>query len=441
MGQQAEDISKIEDIGERLDALLDALETSSQEVAKVGSSLNVPLDQLQAQELATQPGAVVDDSGRVQTANKKEAAPPEPVPEPVPGTTPQDVSESSSEAIPEAAPEPHPPTQVEEEAPRQGPDAHDEGVSVSDVSSPESDDPSAEPEDRSSPSEQPGTTERDENPAETVSQVDAPDNAERDEGPIVDDGLLIEPEAGRASPQADDIDGAPAGPATLEKELDEELEALLASGMFEDPLEEAGIDESAAPLDLPEEPAEPQAAEPEAGERKPNLPTNETELIGELDEQLAALADMQLSDPELPAPGGAPSEPATPRPAPEPVASPETPTEQPKPAAPAAPQVAPQPVKLPEGRPGWRGRLERAISVMRPHAQRAWAGAQRAAIAGATRASAPLRDKPAVLQVVGWVGLVHLFMAACVWMYLLMWHNPPPPPPATAQPALQSEAR
>ena len=387
MGHQAEDILKIEDIGARLDALLDALETTSQEVAKVGTSLNVPLDELSALELANQPGAMVDDSGRaVVPATRAPATPEAEVAAPDEPTASSDEEAVGIESVME------------------------EAIASQSVEEP-------------------------------AGQVDQGEQEREEDGPIVDDGLLIEPEAQRAASMTDDIDGAPAGPTSLEDELDEELEALLASGMFEDPLEEAGIDESAAPVVRAEEIPEPAGIEPPNDDRKPNLPTDEAELIGELDEQLAALADMQLSDPEPPQPATGPiEEPAPVAPAPpEPKAS-SSPPAEPKAAAPT-PEVVTRPVEAPVGRSAWRGRAERTQAALRPLGERAWAQAQRAAISSATRMSAPLRDKPAVLQIVGWVGLVHLFMAACVWTYLLIWHNPPAPVPTTPQPRLETEAR
>lgn len=398
MGHQAEDISKIEDIGQRLDALLDALETSAQEVSKVGSSLDVPLDQLRAQELASKPGAMVDDSGRVIVPSSPRAgavspAPPEGAPEALETGA---AIESPAVAIPEGQPEAQPEVQAELESEPEPVDAFEpESVGV---------------------------------------------EAEEEDGPIVDDGLLIEPEAQRRAGFVDDIDGAPAGPTSLEDELDEELDALLSSGMFEDPLQEAGIDESAAPVVLAEEAPKPQVPAPEPGERRPNLPTDEAELIGELDEQLAALAEMQLTEPESPEPARAPSDVPAEASAPR-VSEPEArPPAKPVDERPA-PEVVTRPVAPPTGRGAWRARADRAAVVLRPLGERALAGARRAAIAGATRSSAPLRDKPAMLQIVGWMGLVHLFMAACVWAYLLLWHNPPPPVPAAAQPTLQAGAR
>lgn len=366
MAHQAEDISKIEDIGERLDALLDALEESSEEVARASSSL--------------------DDDAPPPARKKRE----------------------DPKAAPEAKTVAQPETVAESRA----------------------------------PTEHPQESEETSGPA-----------AEADAEPVIDDGLLIEPEA-KSSPvtATDDVDGAPVGSDDLERQLDEELASLLASGVFEDPVGEMGTDESAEPVELPEEDADADA-DADAGaeaellestavpERKPNLPTDEAELIGELDEQLAALADAQLDadeptpEPIAPAPE-APIEPESAEvqaPEPEPAEAP-APEPVPEPAAPAA-TPAPTPVPA-ANKPAWRAAADRVFVVAGPVVVRVANRTGDALIVGARRASAPLDSKPQLKQIVGWVALVQAFLATCVWVYLALWHSPPQPP-TTPQPTLQ----
>jgi pilus assembly protein FimV len=407
MPRHAEDISKIEDIGQRLDALLDALETTSSEVARVGADLDKPLEALLAEASASKPMPERSPPKWAPDVAAQPAAAPELPPEPVaaeadavaqPQEEASDEPESSSaselETRPKAEPEPEPEIEPEIEAEAEPELEIGEG-SQTDAIEPE------------------------------------PQAGVFDENTAIDDGLLIEPESYTSKP-ADDIDGAPVGPLNLEAELDQELESLLASGMFEDPLAEMGVDESAEPLELAEEPA--RSVAPAAEVRKPNLPTDEAELIGELDEQLAALADAQLADdgpaegsppPEAPAPAArhpaaAPAAIATPKP--EPAAAPEVVT---RPVAPSAP-----------AKRGWKLHAERAWLASKPVAERMAVRAGKIAVAGATRASAPLKDKPAAKQIVGWVALVHAFYAACIWVYLTLWHNPPPPPAEAPQPTI-----
>lgn len=368
MAHHAEDISKIEDIGERLDALLDALEESSQEVARASASLD-------------------------------EDAPPPPRPK-QPTPEPQASAKTEPEARVEAADETE-------------------------------------------------TTVADEPPAAAPEAIDEP-QLQQDAEPVLDDGLLIEPEHQTPAPASDDIDGAPVASEDLERELDEELASLLASGVFEDPVGEMGIDESADPVELPDEEldaeAEAELLAPTAPpERTPNLPTDEAELIGELDEQLAALADAQLEadepapEPELPAPEpepqieSAPTEAATPEPAPEPAAqATQQPEPKPEPAV-ATPAAAVVPV-VPK--PKWRAAAERALVVTKPVVMRVASRTSTAMVTGARHASAPLDGKPQLKQIVGWVALVQAFLATCVWVYLALWHNPPQPPTAP-QPTLE----
>lgn len=367
MAHHAEDISKIEDIGERLDALLDALEESSEEVARASSSL--------------------EDDAPPPPRKKPEQ------PKPAPESTPEPASAAPSE--PEQAD-----VAPTEELPEE------------------------------SPAEEPA--------------------AEADDGPVIDDGLLIEPEAQvPPNPPSNDVDGAPVGSDDLERELDEELASLLASGVFEDPVGEMGTDESADPVELPDEDPDADARaeaellqSPSEPERKPNLPTDEAELIGELDEQLAALADAQLEADE-PAPKPvAPSpepqiqaEPAEPKaPEPEPAAAP-----APEPAT-AEPAPAPAAASAPAvDKPAWRAAADRVLVVAGPVVVRVAKQTGEALIVGARRASAPLDSKPQLKQIVGWVALVQAFLATCVWVYLALWHNPPQPP-TTPQPSLQAPA-
>lgn len=378
MAHHAEDISKIEDIGERLDALLDALEESSQEVARASASLD-------------------------------EDAPPPPRPK-QPALEPQAVAKTEPAPV-QATDEPE--QQVVEEPQATEPEAH-----------------AAQPEELSE------------------QLAEQQDEAE----PVLDDGLLIEPEQQAPEPASDDIDGAPVASADLERELDEELESLLASGVFEDPVGEMGIDESADPVELPDDETDA-AAEAELlapstpPERTSNLPTDEAELIGELDEQLAALADAQLEADE-PAPE---PEPTLPSPAPEPQieAQPiEAAASEPAPAS--TPEPTPQPETKPEppaatpaaavvpvvDKPKWRAAAERALVVAKPVVVRAASRTGTAMVAGARRASTPLDGKPQLKQIVGWVALVQAFLATCVWVYLALWHNPPQPQTAP-QPTLE----
>jgi hypothetical protein len=355
MAHQAEDISKIEDIGERLDALLDALETSSNEVARIGSSLDTPLAELQA-----------DASG---TSPKPPTASPSPDPEPqafqAPALEPD--QETEPEPVMDSAPQPE----------SEGTDAEDTQI---------------------------------------------------------DDGLLIEPEFVRQAEASQAIDNAPVGPLDLEEELDQELAALLESGVFEDPLAEMGVDESAEAIELPEE-VEPVATAPQPPQdRQPKLPTDEAELIGELDEQLAALADAQLADAEESHTSEAD--------APDPTELSEPEAESESEAEPTKPEPAPQVVTrpatpAPRPKAGWRAHADALRAHAGPLAIRVMQSSRSAAIAASTRASAPLRDKPQLRQIVGWVGLVQAFLAACVWAYLALWHNPPAPAAQTPQPALE----
>ena len=427
MARQAEDISKIEDIGERLDALLDALDTSSSEVARVGSALDKPLAELLAEEPAakpeptpapqTPPESEAEPEAEAEAEIEAEVAAVEAEPEPVAEI--ETAEEPEAVATPEIEREPA----VEDAAPDE-PNELDE-----------TDEPGA-PEEAvaSEPGPVEETPPEPEAEAEAESEPVADADATEDDAEL-DDGLLIEPESYSSQPAPDDIDGAPVGPLNLEEELDEELESLLSTGAFEDPLAEMGVDESAEPLELPEESLiQPEAPPPEPEDRKPNLPTDEAELIGELDEQLAALADAQLAEPDLGEPAQA-SEPV------------EEPVAELAPAVAAAPEAKAEPAPEPEivtkpvapappPKQGWKVHAERAFRVAKPVAEKAMARTGKLAVAGATRASAPLKDKPQVKQIIGWVGLVQAFLAGCVWTYLALWHNPPAPPAETPQPTI-----
>lgn len=417
MARQAEDISKIEDIGERLDALLDALETSSSEVARVGSALDKPLAELLAEEPAPKPEA-------------------KPVPE-VPVTEPEVAAVAEIEPEVEASvaePDVEPEPAQEAEAPHEPEsaaklDLDPEPVAEAGVVAASTPDSASD----AGADAEPEAVEPETEPEVEADGELAPDADPAEDDTELDDGLLIEPESYQNQP-TDDIDGAPVGPLNLEEELDEELESLLDSGAFEDPMAEMGVDESAEPLELPEESLVKDEAPPEPEERTSNLPTDEAELIGELDDQLAALADAQLAEPDLAEPVEA-SEPAA-APVAEPAstaaAAPETTAESaPEPEIVTKPVV---PIVVPKK--GWRRHAERAMRVAKPVAEKAFARGCTLAVAGATRASAPLKDKPHVKQVVGWVALVHMFYAACIWTYLSLWHNPPQPPPETPQPTI-----
>ena len=496
MADQTEDISSFEDIGQRLDDLLDALKVSAEEVAETGANLGKSLDEIAAAQLTIDANAIIDDSGAVSSTKKKAENAPDSEGSAEPDA--ESDSEIASESEPEAeletehesevaeadqAPEPEQPTDadaVAEAAPESdetepavaaepeiesdlapeaagstesGPDSEvdvlpeveqdpqtaaidDQADDVSGAS-PAVEEPAAE----SAPEPEPEPI-AESSPTPTLDGEEASEaDAGEDETALIDDGLLIEPEA-QAKP--DDIDGAPAGPSNLENELDEELDALLASGMFEDPLAEIGTDESATPVDLPDE-AEPSVeAEPEAaesGERKPNLPTDEAELIGELDEQLAALADAELDAvdeaepaPEVPAASAGADEPAQPS---------EEPTQEQAQVTEPEREAQPEPVAVatkPAPASGWKAAMARTYERTKPVAERSWQRTQSAVIGGATRANAPLKDKPVLKQVVGWVALVHVFYAACLWSYVALWHNPPAPPPETPQPTLEAPA-
>lgn len=420
MARQAEDISKIEDIGERLDALLDALDTSSSEVARVGSALDKPLAELLAEEPAARP----------------ESTPaPQTPPESEPEAEPEAEAEAEVAAV-EAEPEPVAEIETPEEpeavaSPQPEPEPAVEDAATNELD--ETDEPEA-PEEAVASEPEPVEETPPEPEAEAESEPVAEADATQDDTEL-DDGLLIEPESYAGTAATDDIDGAPVGPLNLEEELDEELESLLATGAFEDPLAEMGVDESAEPLELPEESLiKPEAPPPEPEDRKPNLPTDEAELIGELDEQLAALADAQLAEPDLGEPAEA-SEPAA------------APAAEPAPAAAAAPEAKAEPTPEPEivtkpvapappPKQGWKLHAERAFRVAKPVAEKVMERTGKLAVAGATRASAPLKDKPQVKQIIGWVGLVQAFLAGCVWTYLALWHNPPAPPAETPQPTI-----
>lgn len=425
MARQAEDISKIEDIGERLDALLDALDTSSSEVARVGSALDKPLAELLAEEPAakpeptpapqTPPEPEVEPEAEAEAEIEAEVAAVEAEPEPVAEIeTPE---EPEAVATPEIEPEPA----VEDAAPNE-PDEPAEPEQLEALEEAVASEP--EPVEETPPEPE----------AEAESEPVADADATEDDSEL-DDGLLIEPESYAGTAANDDIDGAPVGPLNLEEELDEELESLLSTGAFEDPLAEMGVDESAEPLELPEESLiKPEAPPPEPEDRTPNLPTDEAELIGELDEQLAALADAQLAEPDL----GEPAE------ASEPV---EAPAAEPAPAAAAAPEAKAEPTPEPEivtkpvapaptPKQGWKLHAERAFRVAKPVAEKVMERTGKLAVAGATRASAPLKNKPQAKQIIGWVGLVQAFLAGCVWTYLALWHNPPAPPAETPQPTI-----
>ena len=461
MADQTEDISSFEDIGQRLDDLLDALEVSAQEVAQTSANLGKSLDEIAAAEVASDANAVIGDGGVVVNAKKPE---PTASSEPAPATAADSAAASERVADPDSQAEPESEPTLESEPEPQAEPVDQVGGETTDA-------PSVEPEAEAPPepaTEQPeaGDAQVAEDAAEppadsedAAAEQDEPEPADpakpaptleydesfdeptsEDESSIIDDGLLIEPES---KANAENVDDAPVGPADLENELDEELDALLASRMFEDPLAEVGTDESATPIDLPE--AEPDVeASAEASkeeERKPNLPTDEAELIGELDEQLAALADAELDSDEE-------AEPALATPAAS-VDLPQTTEEsdQPVEAAAAAPEAEPaaqpEPVAVaakPMPAAGWKASLARMVEQGRPVAERSWQRTQAAMIVGATRANAPLKDKPRLKQVVGWVALVHVFYAACLWSYVVLCHNPPAPQPATPQPTLEAPA-
>lgn len=367
MAQHAEDISKIEDIGERLDALLDALEATSDEVARASTSMDEP---------ASEPANEPSDEQASQPADGPADAPVQPEPEPEPEAG--DRVDADEAAQPET----------------------EEAIATQ-----------------------------------------------------IDDGLVIEPEPDSPAADPSDIDDAPVGPLDLEAELDEELAALLESGMFEDPVGEMGVDESAVQVDLPDDDTDTQAeAEAEAEllapselaqERKPNLPASEAELIDELDEQLAALADSQLDGEVVPddsADEPRSAEPASPS-GEEPAAGEPAATEPSTPGAQPAPEVVRQPA-TPAGkaRPKWRASAERIVVWCKPAAERAAQRAGRGAVIAARTVSAPLDGRPELKQLVGWVALVQAFLAACVWIYVAMWHNPPQEPPSVPQPTLKTPA-
>lgn len=450
MADQTEDISSIEDIGERLDELLNALESSAQEIAQTGSSLDKPLDELGAAEAASQSGAMLDDSGRVVQVPAEKPAEPEPEPEP------ETASEPEPEAEAEVAQDDAQDAQAEEPSAESvdavETEADAEASLDVDDAEPEPVQEAPEPAEEAEPDLE-AEASLDE-AAEALLQdsaVDTPAMSEKPEPepePEIDDGLLIEPEARAPQQAVADIDGAPAGGSSLEAELDQELDSLLASGVFEDPLAQAGVDESATPVEIPDD-VQPRADEPAespeaSGERKPNLPADEAELIGELDEQLAALADAELAEDNGPEP--LPHEAAT---APEPAeaASPDSSanaqdagTSAPADAQPT-PQVVTRPAApAPAGKGQWKLHAARSIERGKPHAERAWKRTRAAVIAGATRANAPLQARPELKQVMGWVALVHVFYAVCLWAYVVLWHNPPPPPAPTAQPTLEAPA-
>lgn len=430
MADQTENISNIEDIGERLDALLDALEQSSQEVAKVGASLGKPLDEIETAE-AIQRGAMLDDSGRAIEAPASRAALEESEEAMEPAAADDKQAERAAEPLDDAEATADAESELDAaEMPEQRPEAQDISDGATEAEAASIPEPEFQPEPVAAAEavDEPDAEPEDQPVAETGPEPEAVEETE------LDDGLLIEPERAEQQPERlGDIDGAPAGPSSLEDELDEELDALLASGMFEDPLVDMEGGESAAPLELPEEEPEPVAAGPnDSAIRKPNLPTDEAELIGELDEQLAALADAQLAEDAAEEPVPEPAPAAAPAPAESPAA---TRAEQ---AEPAKPEPVVQTRQLTPSKGGFKAAAARAAKKSRPVVSRGLQRAKVVAIAAAARANAPLQDKPQLKQIVGWVALVHAFYAMCLWAYVVMWHNPPPPAPKTTQPTLET---
>ena len=498
MADQTQDISNEEDIGERLDALLNELETSTKEVAQTGASLEKSLDELAAAEAVSLGDGPLGDGGKA-VKDSKSAKPKPPAPsseasgeqaveeeaaaeqaassDGEPEAEAETQAETATESEPETASETEPGSEAETEA-ESGPEAQAGSESEPQATEDEAD--RAKPEQAGTEQDEPEQDEPEqdesqqadsEHDAESGSpepQAASPDGAEAtpdasvsadaaEPEPQTDDGLLIEPESLIAKPASEDVDEAPAGPTNLEEELDEELDALLASGMFEDPLEGLEADESAKPVDLPDD-AQGESAQAKSDasaqgeERKSSPPTDEAELIGELDEQLAALADAELAEGDGPSP------------------VPEAPPHQPSVAVKAADvnqdskgedaegdgskDAAAQPAKTPKAAPArpaqkrtpaeraaaWKARLAVAVERLRPMAERAWAQGYQAAIQAATRANAPLKDRPHLKQVVGWVALVHVFYAACLWAYVVVWHDPSPPEATSVQPTIEGQA-
>jgi len=519
MAHKASDIEQIEDVGERLDALLDALAETTDRVTRVARTIDAPDD---PEELAADSNALVGDDGRRAPPAGQPPSPAADAADPAPAHAPADSGDPGAgedgdgadamaasgdaggdvdtggavggeEAVPDASEGTE--TAVgggslaaAEAVGDEGPDA---GVQRTDGAlgdtgpTPAADGASADDGGASQASAgAPGGGDSAGGPAGASGVLD---DTPLDESELEGSGLLIEPEDGsdaaRSHPDADlpagapaepgtGDDGAPAGPADLEEALDEELEALLASGEFEDPLADAAESGQAA--------GETAVGSGDGGaasgaERRP--PDEEQELISELDDQLAALADQQLGDvaadddqptpaaasgagfaasdgpragqrqdqsePEIEHPGHAGERPDGPgEPAQAGAADGDGGGGAPS-AGGAAEAVGSgagggsAAAKAAEALPaGWRDRAAWAWSRARPVVERASRRGISATLAGCERASRPLRDRPQVRQLVGWVALVQAFFAACVWLYLVLWHNPSPPPPERAQPEL-----
>ncbi|MFI4881439.1 MAG: hypothetical protein ACIAQU_02515, partial [Phycisphaerales bacterium JB064] len=108
MADKTEDISSTEDIGERLDTLLNALEASSEEVAKASASLGKPLDEVETAEAISR-GAMLDDSGRA--IEQPEGEPPQDVEESAESESESEL-QPETETEPEAREEPQPEAEV-----------------------------------------------------------------------------------------------------------------------------------------------------------------------------------------------------------------------------------------------------------------------------------------------------------------------------------------
>lgn len=131
---------------------------------------------------------------------------------------------------------------------------------------------------------------------------------------------------------------------------------------------------------------------------------------------------------------------AVPPPAPEPVAV----------AAAAPPVIAPaQPVTTPQAAPRTaapppaaapssaerRKPVNSAAKVAATHGAKAAATLRPVGLGMLALVAGPIRDRPKVFRdMVGWVAVVTIFNAGCLWMYVLFFRSatPPPPKPAVA---------
>lgn len=388
MAANAEEIAQIEDISARLDALMDSVETASSKIAEVGRELDAgdPLPSGQAPPAAPERPAKETHRAEPPPAAAEVAAP-----------------ETSGDAPP--VDEPPAADAARETTGEPGADGTDLEVALE---------------------------------AELDALLSSGEFEEPD---------AIEPDADAETPDAEvdaeaDVDVPPGSPSPVEEldidpPSDEELGDLLLGPEGRESAAGESIDG-----DAPAESGSPEADDAAAASRPPAA-DDEAELIGALDEQLAALADEQLAAAEIPDLADAPPAAESPEPAAESHAEPAedvapggVAAAAPEPAARADAQPAPAVVSAPSRPAKPRDRLVAAHAWLKPRAKAAAARGRVLAIELSTRVSEPLRERPVLRQTIGWVALVQAFFGACVWAYLLLWHDPAPPPPKASQPDL-----